>query len=804
MVPVFYRQPHLKSYCFSRFGMLIILAVLRIALLTLTPNLSSKNSFSPGDSMKNLPLLVLGLICAVFATTASAQQAPQQARNYQIDATHTGAATVAGVAPPLAERWRVNFGRPISYPLIADGRVFVTVKNLPITQGTSLFALDAANGAILWEFNLGGTSSWSGSCYENGRVFSLNGSGLLRAFDGATGAVIWSIQLPNQFSFSSAPTVHEGVIYTSGSGSGGTAYAVNANTGALLWTSSVINGGNSSPAVTSDGVYVSYSCPNVYKLNPANGAKIWHYNPGCSGGGGKTPTLYDGRLYVRDFVDQIFDAATGTIIGSFNAKNTPAFSGNYGFFLNGPHGFGSFGTLQANEVTSNTNIWNFFGDGTLQSGVLVVNNYVYVGSSQGNLYAVDAASGQQVWTTNVGSTIPYVDEHNSSQPLTGFGAGEGLLVIPTSTTLIAYQGDTEPPTLTWGEQTPAPNSAGWNNTPVDLSFTTADNMGVASSDPVSPLHFAVEGANQTQDVTVTDNAANTATFTSPAVNIDLTKPSTVIIMPGVSQSDEWFAGPVPVTLNASDSLSGVANTFYTIDGGPMQNYMGQFSLTGDGTHTVEAWTVDVAGNEEVHKTRTVNIDTTAPVTQSTIFGTEGTAPWYRTPVQVSLTASDNLSGVANTFYRIDDGVVQTYSGPVVIADQGFHFIEYWSVDFLNNTEISHVRMFVIDSVAPVVTATASPSSAPKRPQPVTVTISGNVSDATSGFNSASFNVIDEYGVTQPSGPVTVQADGSYSFTLTLPATKNGGDKDGHLYTIVVTASDQAGNSASATAILRIN
>ncbi len=241
-------------------------------------------------------------------------------------------------------------------------------------------------------------------------------------------------------------------------------------------------------------------------------------------------------------------------------------------------------------------------------------------------------------------------------------------------------------------------------------------MGVASSDPVSPLHFAAEGANQTQEMTVTDNAANTATFTSPAVNIDLTKPSTVIIMPGVSQSDEWFAGPVPVTLNASDSLS----------------------------------------------------------------------------------------GVANTFYRIDDGVVQTYSGPVVIADQGFHFIEYWSVDFLNNAEISHVRMFVIDSVAPVVTATVSPSSAPKRPQPVTVTISGNASDATSGFNSASFNVIDEYGVTQPSGPVTVQADGSYSFTLTLPATKNGGDKDGHLYTIVVTASDQAGNSASAATTLRIN
>jgi hypothetical protein len=52
--------------------------------------------------------------------------------------------------------------------------------------------------------------------------------------------------------------------------------------------------------------------------------------------------------------------------------------------------------------------------------------------------------------------------------------------------------------------------------------------------------------------------------------------------------------------------------------------------------------------------------------------------------------------------------------------------------------------------------------------------------------------------------VTVQANGSYSFSLTLPATKQGNDKNGHLYTIVVTATDRAGNSKSATTTLTIN
>src|SRR5688572_30114286 len=277
--------------------------------------------------MKKLPLFVAAFVCLLFVNSASAQVPPEQARNFQIDATHTGAISVTGLTPPLTQKWVVNFGRPISYPLIADGRVFVTVKNAS-GQGTTLFALNAANGSTLWSSNLGGSFFWSGSCYENGRVFALNGSGLLQAFDAATGALVWSRLLPGQFSFSSMPTVRDGVIYTGGAGSGGTVYAVNANTGAVLWTQSVANGGNSSPAVTSDGVYVSYACPNVYKLDPATGAQIWHFAPGCSGGGGKTPALYNGRLYVRDFTDTIFDSDTGTIVGNFNAKNTPAFLDN--------------------------------------------------------------------------------------------------------------------------------------------------------------------------------------------------------------------------------------------------------------------------------------------------------------------------------------------------------------------------------------------------------------------------------------------------------------------------------------------
>lgn len=758
-------------------------------------------------TMKNLTLsFLLGFISTVFATTAQAQ-APEQARNFQINATHTGSISVEKLTPPLQQRWVVDFGQPISYPLIADGKVFVTVKNAT-SQGTTLYALDATNGWVVWAFDLGGSFPRSAACYENGRVFALNSDGLLFAFDGATGMFIWVIQLPGQFFFDAPPTVHEGVIYVSGTGVGGTVYAVSADVGGVLWTSPVINGGTSSPAVTSEGVWVSYSCPNVYRLDPATGVQIWHHEPkgGCSGGGGKTPALYDRRLYVRDFSDTIFNSLSGRIVGNFNAKNTPAFSGGVGFFLNGPHSLGSYGVLEARDADFTNHLgWQFSGDGFLQSAVLVVNNHVYVGSESGKLYAVDATTGEQVWETTAGTSIPYVDEQNVSQPVTGFAAAEGILVVPTSTTLVAYEGDRTPPTLTWGTPTPAPNAAGWNNTPPEIPFTTADDLsGVQSSDPESPLVFVGEDPNQTQQVTVTDKAGNTATFTSPVVNYDPTIPLTNIVIPGISQQQEWFTGPVPVTLKAQDNTSGVASTFYSINGGPAQTYTSTFTISADGNYTIEYWSVDVADNEEPHQTRTVRIDSTAPITQVLASGTAGTNGWYRSAVQVSLSASDNLSGVQSTFYRIDGGAIQTYAGAFVIANLGQHTVEYWSVDNVNNTEATKSLAVKIDTVAPVVSATSNPATANKSPRPVTVTISGSATDGISGISSASFNVIDEYGVTQPSGPVTVQANGSYSFTITLPATKNGSDKNGHLYTIIVSASDQAGNSASATTTLTIN
>jgi hypothetical protein len=75
----------------------------------------------------------------------------------------------------------------------------------------------------------------------------------------------------------------------------------------------------------------------------------------------------NGRLYVRDFSHTIHDSNTGTLIGNFSAKNPPVFSGNRGFFL---HEDAFVPLLEARDVNTNEILWNFAGDGFLQSAVL--------------------------------------------------------------------------------------------------------------------------------------------------------------------------------------------------------------------------------------------------------------------------------------------------------------------------------------------------------------------------------------------------------------------------------------------------
>ncbi len=360
---------------------------------------------------------------------------PDKSVAWQNNPTHDGFDPASHLAPPLRLKWSRDletgpFVR-ISYPLIAQGLVFVTTTT---NQGETLMALDEHTGTTVWSVHVG-VCCFANAAYDSGKVFVVNDNGLMKAFDAASGTLLWSVDLPNQSSFTSPPTAANGIVFTGAAGSGGTVYAVDETNGAVLWTMGVENGDHSSPAVILGSVFVSYACPQAYAFNTATGQELWHRSSCCEGGGGKTPVVHAARVYVRDSYctpgtnGLVLNANTGSLIRGFNSDVPPAFFGNLALYL-------QFGTLRGVNAQNGQMLWRFRGDGGLTSPPLVVNQTIYIGSSSGTLYGLNS-SGQQIWSTNVGAAIPAPDEQNGTVT-TGLGAGDGLLVVPTERVLAAY------------------------------------------------------------------------------------------------------------------------------------------------------------------------------------------------------------------------------------------------------------------------------------------------------------------------------------------------------------------------------
>jgi outer membrane protein assembly factor BamB len=365
-----------------------------------------------------------------FSIVGESKVTSPDAVAFQINAAHTGVTSFPDVSFPTAAKWRVNLGGSPSYALIADGKVFVTVD---VGGNTHLIALDQATGKTVWGPIV--LSGLSNAAYDNGNVFVVGTDGLMQAFRGETGKPLWTINLQGQYSFSAGPTAANGLVFTAGSGDGGTVYAVNEKTGAVVWTQQVNNGDDSTPAVTADGVYVAYPCW-TYDFTPSTGASVWTNDTGCDGGGGGTPVVADGKLYAPNgfgtYNGDVFSASTGKLLFSYVADNLPAIGSTQGYFLQS-------GTLVGLKLQNYSIVWSFAGDGALVTSPIVVNNYVFVGSSSGNLYGLDGTTGAEVWHVNVGAVIPPGAGWGNGLQLSGLSAGNGLLVVPAGNSLTAYK-----------------------------------------------------------------------------------------------------------------------------------------------------------------------------------------------------------------------------------------------------------------------------------------------------------------------------------------------------------------------------
>jgi hypothetical protein len=321
-------------------------------------------------------------------------------------------------------------------------------------------------------------------------------------------------------------------------------------------------------------------------------------------------------------------------------------------------------------------------------------------------------------------------------------------------------------------------ASGWHTTNVTVSWTCTDSLSGPVAQP-APTVVTGEGANLSATTNCYDRAGNSTSKTVSGVQIDRTAPATGVSV--VAQlHNGWYQAGIDVDMSASDNLSGVATTYYSVDGGPAAVYSAAVSILEDGIHTFTFWSVDEAGNVEdksgnsvtlkidktpptltggattapngngwysgdvtVHWTCSdatsgidgtcpaddkitgeggtlsaaasvsdnagnttvkavggIKIDRTKPTTTSSVPAPNGDG-WYGAAVEVTLSGHDNLSGVEDTLYRVDDGAAQTYAGAFSVATEGTHEIVFWSKDQAGNVETAGAPITLqIDKTAP--------------------------------------------------------------------------------------------------------
>jgi uncharacterized lipoprotein YddW (UPF0748 family) len=194
-------------------------------------------------------------------------------------------------------------------------------------------------------------------------------------------------------------------------------------------------------------------------------------------------------------------------------------------------------------------------------------------------------------------------------------------------------------------------------------------------------------------------------------------------------------------------------------------------------------------------------DTLAPGTNAVVTPSapNGQNGWYTSDVTVALDATDNCAGVGSTEYSTDGGQTwQPYVAAFTVGDEGANAILYRSTDRAGNAEIVKELLLKIDKTAPLITLSATPSIIwPANNGSVDVSIKGNASDSVSGLGGISYVVTDEYGAPLAIAPRSLAGTSSeWQESLALEARRDGQDRDGRLYRVVSTITDQAGNTAT--------
>ena len=273
----------------------------------------------------------------------------------------------------------------LSSPVVSGGNVFFG------SGDGNVYALDAASGKLNWKFQTGDVVHAS-PAIADGTLFIGSWDSYFYALDAATGKEKWRFktgedhEIYNQVGIQSSAAVADGMVYFGCRDSN--LYALDARTGEKKWAYN--NKGSwviVSPAVNDGKLFFATSDSAMFHaLDAKSGAELFSLkltwpmfgSPAIAGDFLYQPSE-DGKLYAIDLKAQ---KRAWEFQSEGSRQNLAAFSK--------PEGTPDYAKAFTENFYENMvmGVNKLFAVGMILSSPVVVDNTIYLGSTDGNLYAI--------------------------------------------------------------------------------------------------------------------------------------------------------------------------------------------------------------------------------------------------------------------------------------------------------------------------------------------------------------------------------------------------------------------------------
>ncbi|HET9353624.1 MAG TPA: PQQ-binding-like beta-propeller repeat protein [Sphingomicrobium sp.] len=318
---------------------------------------------------------------------------------------HVSLGTALGVA------WTASIGRGSDKdgrlgggPVVAEGKVFTMD-----TAGT-VRAFDANSGSQLWSARFGevGDNAASiyggGVAYEGGRVYATNGLGYVAALNAADGAAVWTVKPGGPLR--GEPSVAGDAVYVMSQDN--QLYSLKTADGTSNWSNAAsleIAGvfGAAAPAIGQGTVVAGFSSGELNAYRYENGRMVWQ------------DAL--SRTTMSTSVASLSDIDADPVIDS-----------------GAVYAIGQGGRMVALDLNSGQRVWelNFGGIAT----PWLAGDWIFAINDRAQLVAIARRTGKIRW---INQLPRYRDQKDRKGPITYFGpvlAGERLIIAGTNGALI--------------------------------------------------------------------------------------------------------------------------------------------------------------------------------------------------------------------------------------------------------------------------------------------------------------------------------------------------------------------------------